>query len=83
MSQKHWRPFGYWALTLNAALGFPALVTLAILEKGTDSLGVLAGAYASVLATWAASAGIRQWGKNNGSELENVIHTGEEESRRT
>lgn len=59
-----WRPIGYWALTINAALGFPILAVATFMSV-TD-LGVLAGAYASVLAAWAAAAGIRQWGKHNG-----------------
>ena len=65
---KYWRPFGAWALTLNAGLGFPVLMAMAIFDKGTDTIGVLVGAYGTVLATWATAAGIRQWGKNNGSE---------------
>ncbi|AAT69480.1 gp89 [Alphaproteobacteria phage PhiJL001] len=60
-------------LTLNTGLGFPAMVTMAILGLGTDVLGILAGAYASLLATWAVAAGIRQWGKSNGSEKETWV----------
>ncbi len=66
-ASRWWRPVGQWALTVNAALGFPAIVVLAILKTGNE-LGVVAGAYATVLATWAAAAGVRQWGKNKGSE---------------
>ena len=67
-ASRWWRPVGCWALTLNASLGFPALVVMAILDKGTGVIGTLVGAYGTVLATWATAAGIRQWGKNNGSE---------------
>lgn len=67
-ASKWWRPVGAWFLTLNASLGFPALVAMAILDKGAGSIGTLVGAYGTVLATWATAAGIRQWGKNNGSE---------------
>ena len=67
-ASKWWRPVGYWALTINVALGFPAIVAMAVLDKGTAVLGTVAGTYASLLAAWAAAAGIRQWGKNNGSE---------------
>lgn len=71
-ASKSWRPAGAWALTLNASLGFPALLAMAIFDKGTDNIGTLVGAYGTVLAAWATAAGIRQWGKNNGSELEEL-----------
>lgn len=67
-ASKYWRPLGAWLLTLNAGLGFPALIAMAIMDKGTGVIGTLVGAYGTVLATWATAAGIRQWGKNNGSE---------------
>lgn len=66
-ARQNWRTFGYWALTLNAALGFPTLVCLTLL-RATESLTVLAGAYATVLTTWIGAAAVRQWGKNTGSE---------------
>ena len=64
-ASKSWRPFGYWALTINVAFGFVTLVILAVL--GID-IGVLAGSYASLLAAWCAAAGIRQWGKHNNED---------------
>lgn len=68
MCSRWWRPFGAWALTINASLGFPALLAMVALGQGESSIGTLAGIYGSVLATWATMAGIRQWGKNKGSE---------------
>lgn len=67
-ANRTWRPFGYWMLTLNASFGLPLMYAFAVLDVGVDHLGTLAGAYASVLAAWAAGAGIRQWGKNTGTE---------------
>lgn len=70
---KWWRPAGAWALTLNASLGFPAIVALAAFGRG-EHIGTVAGAYGTVLATWATAVGIRQWGKSNGSESEESTH---------
>ena len=66
-ASKSWRPFGFWALTLNTSLGFPILIA-GVYFKPEAPWGTLAGAYASLLATWAVAAGIRQWGKNAGTE---------------
>ena len=65
LSARWWRQVGFWGLTLNAVLGFPAMVSLLVLDV---ELGALAGAYASILAAWTAAAGIRQWGKNRNAE---------------
>lgn len=64
---RYWRPFGCWLLTLNAGLGFPVIVVGMLLQPEAN-WGTVSGTYASVLACWAAAAGIRQWGKSNGSE---------------
>lgn len=64
-ASKSWRPFGYWALTLNAAFGFPALLISNYLTQDKD-WSEFTGVYTAVLFTWAAAAGIRQWGKSNG-----------------
>lgn len=69
---RWWRPVGAWALTVNASLGFPVLMAMAIFDKGSPHIGTLVGSYGTVLATWATIAGIRQWGKNNGSESTDV-----------
>jgi hypothetical protein len=66
-ASKWWRPIGYWMLTFNASLGFAVLIAMAVFDIG--QLGVISGAYASILAAWCAAAGIRQWGKNNGTEM--------------
>ena len=68
-ASRSWRPFGYWALTLNVAFGFPALVIGSVVSPETE-WGIIAGSYASLLMAWATAAGIRQWGKNVGTELE-------------
>ncbi len=67
IASKSWRPFGYWGLTLSATLGFPAMVVGVVLRPDTD-WGMLTGMYVPVLMTWAVAAGIRQWGKNEGTE---------------
>ena len=67
LSARWWRQVGFWGLTINAVLGFPAMVALLVLDAGVE-LGTLAGAYASILAAWTAAAGVRQWGKNKGAE---------------
>lgn len=67
LSARWWRQFGFWGLTLNAVLGFPAMVALLLFDGATE-LGVLSGAYAAILAAWTAAAGIRQWGKKQEAE---------------
>lgn len=67
LSARWWRQVGFWGLTLNAVLGFPAMVALLLLDGETE-MGVLSGAYAAILAAWTAAAGIRQWGKNRDAE---------------
>lgn len=68
MSARWWRQFGFWGLTLNAVLGFPILVVGSMLRSSWE-IDALIGVYASILAAWVASAGIRQWGKNRGEDL--------------
>lgn len=63
-ASRSWRPFGFWALTINSAVGFPVILIGLVVMPDSD-WAVAAGAYATVLATWAAAAGIRQWGKNS------------------
>ena len=67
---RSWRPFGYWALTLNASLGFPAIVAGAVLAPDAP-WAVVAGVYATILAAFCTAAAVRQWGKNKGSETNN------------
>ena len=69
LSARWWRQVGFWGLTFNAVLGFPAMVALLVFGSATE-LGVLSGAYATILAAWTAAAGIRQWGKNREAEQE-------------
>ena len=66
-SKRTWRPFGFWALTINASFGFPVLV-IGVFLRPEAPWSVLAGSYASVLMAWCMAAGIRQWGKNEGVE---------------
>lgn len=63
-SASWWRQFGFWGLTANAVAGLPALFVCVWTAPDVD-WGVVAGAYATVLATWAAAAGIREWGKQS------------------
>lgn len=65
ISARWWRQVGFWGLTFNAILGFPAMAFLLVF--GVE-IGTLAGAYATILAAWTAAAGIRQWGKNRNAE---------------
>ena len=69
LSARWWRQVGFWGLTLNAVLGFPAMVVLLLVDATTE-LGVLSGAYAAILAAWTAAAGIREWGKARAEEAE-------------
>lgn len=67
MARVWWRPFGLWGLTLNVTVGFPALFVFRYLKPDLD-IGVLAGAYATLLATWTAAAGIRAYEKTKEPE---------------
>lgn len=59
---RTWRPVGVCGMTAFVCLG-PFLVW----HSGNDA-GPLVSAYGLNLAAWVAAAGIRQWGKQNGSE---------------
>ncbi len=67
---RTWRPFGYWALTLNISF-IPLFVIVGpLLTTHIDSINVemVTDLYPAMLATWAAAAAVRQWGKNQGTE---------------
>lgn len=66
-SNRAWRPFGYWCLTINVSLGPVLMVTLPILQPDA-SLLLLGQVYPMLLAAWIGAAAIRQWGKNVGTE---------------
>lgn len=66
-SATGWRPVGYWGLTLSTVLGFPVLLLAPIVFPGAD-LQAASQALPYVLVAWCGAAGIRQWGKNMGSE---------------
>ena len=66
-ASKTWRPFGAWGITLNAVLGLPMLAAVVLIRPEVE-IGSLTGAYASILALYAAIYGIRHWGKNTGVE---------------
>ena len=65
---RTWRPFGYWALTINVSLGPVIMVVFPILWPNVNLL-LIAQVYPMLLASWAAAAAIRQWGKNSGFEV--------------
>lgn len=69
MASRYWRPFGYWALTLNVSFGFPAIL-IAHIVRPEGAWGTVAGSFSALLMAWCAAAGIRQWGKNDGAELD-------------
>ena len=62
---RTWRPFGYWGLTLNVIYG-PVVLVIGP-PQGLD-LTLFAQVYPVILATWAAAAAVRQWGKIKGAE---------------
>ena len=59
---RTWRPFGYWALTLNVALIPPFVILGPSLFPSVDLMAVemLTDLYPALLATWAAAATVRQ-----------------------
>lgn len=67
VASKSWRPVGAWGITLNAILGLPLMAAVVIIRPDAE-IGVLGGAYASVLAAFGGIYWVRQWGKQNGSE---------------
>ncbi len=67
-ASRWWRPVGFWGLTLGTISGFPAVVVLAILTPDSPAIGTVSSAYGTLLLAWVAAAGVRQWGKNNGTE---------------
>lgn len=71
ISAKWWRQVGYWGLTLNASLGFPVLILALWFSSDDTDWSIMTAIYPTILAAWCAAAGIRQWGKNKGSEVEN------------
>lgn len=69
LSARWWRQVGFWGLTINAVLGFPILVLALWFAPETD-WGIMTAIYPTILAAWCAAAGIRQWGKNQGTEIQ-------------
>ncbi len=61
-ARKTWRPFGFWALTFHV-LAMPAGLIIFSAIRPEFSPSDFTGTYSSILAAWVASAGIRQWGK--------------------
>ena len=66
-ANNSWRPVGYWGLTLATVIGFPLMVVQGVIFPDAN-LAASAQVYPYVLAAWCGAAGIRQWGKNMGSE---------------
>ena len=66
-ASRWWRPVGIWFMTINVALGFPGMI-MGVLLRPEAEWSTVGAAYASILAAWVVAAGIRQHGKNNGSE---------------
>ncbi len=61
-SSKTWRQVGYWGMTIFLCIG-----PVFIWQLGNEA-GNLLTAYTANLGAWCVAAGIRQWGKANGSE---------------
>ena len=74
LSAIWWRQVGFWGITINAVLGFPALLLISFITPDSN-LHYVSSAYPAVLATWAAAAGIRQWGKNKNAEQSPEIYS--------
>lgn len=53
-------------------LGFPVMIAVLWFAPEAD-WGIMSAIYPTILAAWCAAAGIRQWGKNRGSEPEYPI----------
>ena len=67
VSAKWWRQVGFWGLTIMMILGFP-LIAFVVIAYPEGDTSAMVTAYGTTLAAWTACAGIRQWGKNQGSE---------------
>ena len=67
---RTWRPFGYWALTLNVSLIPPFIVLGPTILSTVDMVHVdmLSDLYPGLLAAWVSAAAVRQWGKIKGAE---------------
>ncbi len=67
---RTWRPFGYWALTLNVSFIPLFVIAGPLLSPRIDTISVemLTDLYPAMLACWAAAAAVRQWGKIKGAE---------------
>ena len=59
--RRTWRTFGYWGLTLNVTAGPGVLLAM-------PEATLFAQVYPMLLASWAAAAAVRQWGKIKGAE---------------
>lgn len=68
-SARWWRQIGFWGLTVNMILGFPTILGALWFAPNTN-WDPLITIYPTILAAWCTAAGIRQWGKNRGSEPE-------------
>lgn len=62
-ASKSWRPVGFWGMTLFVVFG-----PLFIWQLGNEADNLVTAYNANLLA-WIGAAGIRQWGKANGSEI--------------
>lgn len=71
VSATWWRQVGFWGLTVNMIVGFPVIAAVVVARPETDVSSIVV-AFGSILTAWVAAAGIRQWGKNTGSEIPQV-----------
>lgn len=67
VAAKWWRQVGFWGLTVMIIAGFPVIGIAVVFFPESDT-SALVTAHGTNLAAWTACAGIRQWGKNQGSE---------------
>ena len=67
-SETGWRPIGYWGMTINVCV-LPVAIGIGPIIWPSVDFGMLAQLYPYILGGWCGAAGIRQWGKNSGSEF--------------
>lgn len=57
-----WRKVGFWGLTINMIVGFPALSFIALFTNASN-ISIILDTYIYLLTGWLAAAGIRQFEK--------------------
>jgi hypothetical protein len=63
---QHWRPFGYWGLSINTVFGFPALMAIGTVKPELVTFPMMVTTYGTVLTAFVGAAIVRHAGKKNG-----------------